>query len=156
MVTNRSAVAKPDGTLPRRTGGIVVQGDSIARSCLTESICFAFGPRIIWQVVELAVETKSIVVTVRRERRWMLCFSPSREPAIVRCWEWAIRMRSGRCTRAKVDTSRFGITFGRRSKTIVAYESITSYYPRRWQIDWKAAKSIRNLGGRKSPLTTPP
>jgi hypothetical protein len=59
----------------------------------------------------------------------MLCFSRSREPDIVRCWVWAIQMRSGRCTWAKLDTSRFGITFGKRSKTIEAYESITSYYP---------------------------
>jgi hypothetical protein len=52
--------------------------------------------------------------------------------------------------------SHFGITFGRRSKTIEGYESITSYYLQCWQIDWKAAKSIRDLGDRKSPLTTPP
>jgi exonuclease III len=38
-------------------------------------------------------------------------------------------MRSGRCTWAKLDTSRFGITLGRRFKTIEAYESITSYFP---------------------------
>jgi len=50
----------------------------------------------------------------------------------------------------------FGITFGKRSKTIEAYESITSYYLQRWLIDWKAAKSIRDLAVRESRLTTPP
>jgi integrase len=69
---------------------------------------------------------------------------------------FAIRMRSGRCTWAKLDTSRFGITFGRRSKTIEAYESITSYYLQRWQIDSKAARSIKGRELRKSPLTIPP
>jgi Homeodomain-like domain len=59
------------------------------------------------------------------------CFSLSREPDIVRCWVWTIRMRSGHCTLAKSGTSHFGITFGRRSKTIEAYESITSYYLQR-------------------------
>jgi exodeoxyribonuclease-3 len=44
----------------------------------------------------------------------------------------------------------FWITFGRRSKTIEVYESITSCYLQRWQIDWKAAKSIRDLVGRKT------
>ena len=83
-------------------------------------------------------------------------FQPSHEPDIVRCWVWAIRMRSGRCTWAKLDTSRFGITFGRRSKTIEAYESITSYYPQRSQIDSKAARSIKGRERGKSRLTTPP
>ena len=58
----------------------------------------------------------------------------------VRCWRLAIGMRSGRCTLAKSDISHFGITFDRRSKTIEVYESITSCYLQRWQIDWKAAK----------------
>jgi hypothetical protein len=63
-------------------------------------------------------------------------------------------MRSGHCTLAKSAISRFGIILGRRSKTIEVYESITSYYLQRWQIDWKA--SIRDPAGRKSRLTTPP
>src|ERR1700722_15056636 len=83
-------------------------------------------------------------------------FQPENEPDMVRWWGWGIRMRSGRCTWAKSDTSRFGITFGRRSKTIEAYESITSYYPRRWQIDSKAARSIKARERRKSRLITPP
>jgi hypothetical protein len=39
------------------------------------------------------------------------------------------------CTWQKQGISRFGITFGRRSKTIEEYESTTSYYLQRWQID---------------------
>ena len=66
-----------------------------------------------------------------------------------------IRMRFGRCTRGKLDTLRFGITFGRRSKTIEAYESITSCYPQRWPIDSKAARSIKGRERRKSRLITP-
>ncbi len=73
-----------------------------------------------------------------------------------RGWVWATRMRSGRCTWAKLGTSRFGITFGRRCKTIEAYESITSYYPQRSQIDSKAARSIKDRERRKSRLITPP
>jgi len=49
----------------------------------------------------------------------------------------------------------FWITFGRRSKTIEVYESITSYYLQRWQIDCKAAKSIRDLGAGKVSDHTP-
>jgi len=58
-------------------------------------------------------------------------FQPEPEPAIGRCWIWAIRMRSGRCTWEKLDTSRFGTTLGRRSKKTEAYELTTSYYPQR-------------------------
>src|SRR3954453_21009462 len=93
-------------------------------------------------------------VTSRRHGSTMLCFSRSREPAIVECWALAIQMRSGRCTWAKSDISHFGITFGKRSKTTGVYELITSYYLQRWQIDWKAAKLIRDRERRKSRLTT--
>jgi exodeoxyribonuclease III len=56
----------------------------------------------------------------------------------------------------KLDISHFGITSGRRSKTIEVYGSTTSYFLQRWQIDWKAAKSTRNLSGKRNHLTTPP
>jgi hypothetical protein len=50
----------------------------------------------------------------------------------------------------------FWDSFGKRSRIIEVYESITFYYLQRWQIDWKAARSIKDREHRKSRLTTPP
>ena len=69
---------------------------------------------------------------------------------------WLYRRISVACTWARLDISRFGITFDRRSKTIEAYESITSCYLQRWQIGSKAARSIKDRERRKNRLTIPP
>jgi hypothetical protein len=92
--------------------------ESIKRSTGTETAASGSSSRLgERQKVLLCSEVilwLIVVVTVPRERRWtsagatsrhrgstMLCFSRSREPDIVRCWVWAIQMRSGRCTWAK-------------------------------------------------------
>ena len=75
----------------------------------------------------------SVTIGLKREKRLALNamrafgFTSAANPIpLPKAKPRAMGEHSGRCTWAKLDASRFGITFGRHSKTIEAYESITS------------------------------
>ena len=112
--------------LAKRTGGIVVQGDSIAASRLTESICFALTRELQGRLVELAIETKLIGEKVRSERRWTSGWvTPARKTTMAIGFETgeggtssesdALRLHLGNKPRnvAKAETTGFARAFRR-------------------------------------------